>query len=265
MLGTRLPALQAQGNNVTNALRAQGFMGSTPYAQGDKTQGQFVYNTPRIGGGPGTYDPNYATLVTQQPRNVQDAGNYATRSVPRGGGAVRPSNGGGDIPGTVGRASTTFPTLGSYSGDSFGGGLSGSYGMSPSVMGSFQSSITPSEIYPEWMTTVASNTAQAQADQASNLPYLMKMFDRPGISRSDAHMAAALPFAADAQIQGATARAQIPFEDAMANQRNLFLGQVARENESLQAGNLLARLAEAQQQARLNALNRQTSLMSLVG
>lgn len=133
-------------------------------------------------------------------------------------------------------------------------------------IGNIQTSIQPKPIYQPWMTTTAVNTAQAQADQASNAPYLMKMFDRPGVSRSDAHFAAIAPLVAENQVNAATARATIPFEDAAANERNLFLGQVARENEGLQLGNLLARFAEAQQQSQLGQLSRYSNLLSgLVG
>jgi len=128
------------------------------------------------------------------------------------------------------------------------------------------SSITPRPIYQPWMTQTAANTVQAQADQASNVPYLMKMFDRPGVSRSDAHFAAVAPLVAENQVNAATARASIPFEDSMANERNLFMGQVARENESLQWGNLMARIHEANQQNRLNQTGRISNLLSgLVG
>lgn len=251
MLGNPAKAPQSIANNATNTMRATNIPGLTPgryYQAGSQINNGFSFGTPRdfSHGGMQYYDPQYAVaLPNRQPSTASYANQQLGGSMARGYNGVKP--GGGQSTST-------------------GGGTGMPVGTQMPGMANVSTSITPSAIYPEWMTNAAVSNIQAQADQASNLPYLMKQFDRPGASRSDAHMAAALPMVAQAQTQATAGRASIPFEDLLANQRHLFMGEVARENEALGWGNLAARMQEAQQANYLNDLNRQYSLLStLVG
>lgn len=252
MLGNSMRSYQSPTNNTTNVMRQNApIPGLTPGQRVDPMQPGAIPQGYSLGvprdmanGGTMTYDPRYSYKLPTQQVNTKLNGllnnNY--------GGAKGNAYDNMGTPGSVKPAASAFP-------------VSGQPGVS-----NVQTSITPQSIYPAWMTKAAVNQVQAQADQASNLPYLMKMFDRPGASRSEANMGAALPYVAQAQSQALAGRAQIPFDDFMANQRNLFMGQVARENEALQLGNLSARMAEAQQSNRMNDIQRQMSLLQqLVG
>lgn len=251
VLGTPKKAAQSMATNAYNT-QASG----TPYSQspikyspvnnGLGTGVRVAYNTP-VHNGRQIFDANYASVIT--PPNSSQADQSFTgfqgsayaqnpaayRTQPTGNQPVQPTNTQQQNP-------------------------MGGYGAN------VQTSIQPKGVYPEWMTNVAVNQVQAQADQASNVPYLMKMFDRPGVSRSDATMGAIAPIIADKQVQAQSARAQIPFQDELANQKNLFMGQVARENEGLGLGNLAARIAEMNQQNTLANQSRYSNLLSsLIG
>jgi len=278
MLGNPLAAKQSVGMNSTNASRKF----SSP---GDW---QAMMDRRHAHGGPvipyGTPRANYQYLVDLGTPLKWEERNPAYASAPNRNGWT--ANGPDNMTGFSGSLAWERPFASAgkaYNGVKPGGatGVAGtsarptgasSYTAMPQTampqggVGQIQTSITPKPIYQPWMTTTAVNTAQAKADQASNAPYLMKMFDRPGVSRSDAHFAAIAPIVAENQINAANARATIPFEDTVANERNLFLGQVARENEALNLGNLLARIAEAQQQSQFGQMNRFSNLLSgLVG
>lgn len=244
VLGNKPPVVQNQGMNATNVGRA--VAGYTPgqfYPAGSLYGQGLSFGTPRnwSQGGQQMYDPQYVRPLTQE-------GTTSGQNLSRGG--QKPSSGGGMVGGTGWR---------------FGAAMPGYQNQMGSI-GQIGTSIQPQSIYDPWMTDVAVNQAVANADQRSNLQTLMGQFDTPGVSRSSRHAALAAPLAAQAQLTAADARARIPFEDTMANQRNLFLGQVARENEALGLGNLQARLFEAQNQDALSRLGTGLSyLQSLIG
>ncbi len=261
ILGNRPPVTQNAAMNNANMARRTMIPGLTPgrpVPWSQLPQGMML-NTPRdwSQGGLQTYDPRYATAdprTTGQPMwSGGGVGGMAGAS--KGGGYARPGQSIGTSTPNYGRmnGSTTMPT---------GGGLGGYFPNAAQI----GTSIVPQTIYPQWMTDTAVNQAVANADQRSNLDTLMERFDTPGVSRSSRHAALAAPLAAQSQLTAADARARIPFEDLMANQRNLFLGQVARENEALGLGNLSARMYEAQNQDALSRLGQGLSyLQSLIG
>lgn len=249
VLGNKPPVMQNAAMNGNNLMK-QGW-----YVPGTAPQGMLL-NTPRnmnMPGGPQYYDPNVATMrAPPQVNQSYYANQQGGGSMARGYNGVKP--GGGQSTSTGGGMGT--PIGQPQSGGSFGGGQ----------LGQISTSIQPQGIYDPWMTDVAVNQAVANADQRSNLQTLMGGFDTPGVSRSSRHAALAAPQMAQHQLTAADAKARIPFEDLMANQRNMFLGQVARENEGLGLGNLSARLYEAKNQDALSRMNQSLGyLQSLIG
>lgn len=122
-----------------------------------------------------------------------------------------------------------------------------------------QTNITPQSIYTPEMTQWAVN--QAVADNTPDLRNAMKQFDRPGVSRGSGTMAAAMPAVAASQLAQREAAANIPFLDNMANQKHMMSGEIARENQALEMGNLLNRLNSTRQQEYLGG--RQNDLSQL--
>lgn len=245
VLGNKPPVAQSVTSNANNLSRA-GFTPGQYYNAGAGIAHGFSFGVPRdwSQGGKQMYDPRFATALPQAQPNTAY---YANTQ----GGAGARYNQFQSRPGSPKPTTTGMPT-----GGSFGGGQ----------LGQISTSIQPQAIYDPWMTDVAVNQAVANADQRSNLQTLMGQFDTPGVSRSSRHAALAAPLAAQQQLTAADARARIPFEDMMANQRNLFLGQVARENEGLGLGNLSARMYEAQNQDALARMNQSLGyLQTLIG
>lgn len=117
-----------------------------------------------------------------------------------------------------------------------------------------QTNISPSPIYTPNMTQLAVN--QAVADNTPDLRNAMKAFDRPGVSRSAGTVAAAMPTVAASQLAQREAAATIPMLDEIANQKHQLAGEVAREQQALEMGNLLNRLNQTRQQQQIgNAQN----------
>lgn len=129
----------------------------------------------------------------------------------------------------------------------------------PGTQSQVQTNITPQSIYTPEMTQWAVN--QAVADNTPDLRNAMKQFDRPGVSRSAGTMAAAMPAVAASQLAQREAAANIPFLDNMANQKHMMSGEIARENQALEMGNLLNRLNSTRQQQYLGG--RQNDLSQL--
>lgn len=259
VLGNKPPVTQNAAMNASNMSRATNIPGLTAgqyYAPGSAPG--YSMGVPRdwSQGGKQYYDPQYAyKLPTQQPSTAY----YANQQTGGSGSGSMARSFNGERPGMGQRTSTgggTGVPTGMPTGGQMGGGQ----------LGQISTSIQPQAIYDPWMTNVAMNQAVANADQRSNLQTLMGGFDTPGVSRSSRHAALAAPQMAQQQLTAADAKARIPFEDTMANQRNLFLGQVARENEGLGLGNLSARIYEAQNQDALSRMNQSLGyLQSLIG
>jgi len=84
------------------------------------------------------------------------------------------------------------------------------------------SSLTPDyqpvgDIFAPRQTQAAVNQIRADADQAANLPWLMKQFASPGVSMSAGHAALAMPMAAQALAGGEMGAGQTMLEHRMAN------------------------------------------------
>lgn len=103
-----------------------------------------------------------------------------------------------------------------------------------------QTSIEPQPIYSPQQTQYAKNQAMADAYQQSSMPWLLKQFDRPGMSRSAGTVAQALPQYAQGMASAGLAQQAIPFQDAAANAQNMLQGQVAREHEAQGLAGVLA-------------------------
>lgn len=249
VLGNKQPVTQNAAMNASNMRTS--IPGLTPgqYYQPGAVPG-YSFGVPRdwSQGGKQYYDPQYAyQLPQQQPSQASYANQQLGGSMARGYNQFAPKP-------TTPKSATGTAGYGTPS--SYGGGQ----------LGQISTSIQPKAIYDPWMTDVAVNQAVANADQRSNLESLMGRFDTPGVSRSSHHAALAAPLAAQSQLTAADARARIPFEDLMANQRNMFMGQVARENEALGLGNLSARMYEAQNQDALARMGQSLGyLQSLIG
>lgn len=105
-------------------------------------------------------------------------------------------------------------------------------------VGQISSSITPRPVYSDAMTTKARNMAVNDAMRRASPISAYKKFDRPGASRSLATQQLAMPTIAGAYVDAAKAKAGIPLADLIANEQNLFQGQMARANEFMGLGQL---------------------------
>lgn len=121
-----------------------------------------------------------------------------------------------------------------------GGGSGGSGGSAGGTPGAAQisTSITPRPVYTDAMTTTARNMAVNDAMRRASPISVYKKFDRPGASRSLATQSLAMPKIAAAYVDAAKAKAGIPLADMIANEQNLFQGQMARANEMMGLGRL---------------------------
>lgn len=111
-------------------------------------------------------------------------------------------------------------------------------------------SIVPRAIYSPEQTLAATNQAVAENQAAGNINDILKRFDSPGISRGAAHVARALPIAAQANQAARRVRAQLPMEDFFANQQAILGGETARENEAQSLAQLALRQRANEQQLR---------------
>lgn len=144
-------------------------------------------------------------------------------------------------------------------------GKAGGAGGSQSGVANIQTSINPRSIYTPQMTAHSTNQAVADAMQRASMPYAMKQFDRPGVSRGAQSIALAMPKVAQAYTDAATASGAIPLADEAANQQNLLRGQIAQGSEFNQLARLLlgqVSLGNWQQQANLGGLG---GLLSGIG
>jgi hypothetical protein len=116
-------------------------------------------------------------------------------------------------------------------------------GIAEGLATKINTSINPRSIYTPQMTAHSTNQAVADAMQRASMPYAMKQFDRPGVSRGAQSIALAMPKMAQAYTDAATASAAIPLADEAANQQNMLRGQIAQGTEF----NQLARLLLGQQ------------------
>ena len=207
------------------------------YVPGTAPQGALL-NTPRnnnMAGGPQYYDPKYATVraapqVNQQLNGLQSSMARGYNGVKPGGGSGATGSprgtvaGGGFVPTSV--AGQTTPAS--------PGGLFGN---------------TP--VFSPQDTARSEYTIRAGADRASNLPFVMKQFDRPGMSRGAGNVASAAAQIASTQSQGRENAANQFVDDYMTNQRFALDAQMARERERLGLGNVEARLQEMIQRQQL--------------
>lgn len=123
-----------------------------------------------------------------------------------------------------------------------GGGGSGGGTSQPGVA-NINTSITPRGIYSPKQTAYSKNQAVASSMQQASMPYAMKQFDRPGVSRGAQSIYRSMPKVAGAQSNAQMASAAIPLADEAANQQNMLRGEIAQGLEF----NQLARLLLGQQ------------------
>jgi hypothetical protein len=122
-------------------------------------------------------------------------------------------------------------------------------------------SIQPKPIYEPWMTQRGMNQIGADAAQASNLPYLMKQFDRPGMSRSEGSLGLAGPMAANMQANAGIDQGNLMMDDMFANQKQMLAGEIARGQEGRSLGGLSLALQEMQDRFLNNQLGRAFSFL----
>lgn len=295
MLGNKLPAKQTQAGNAynmgmarTGGVNAANYPASsmvprdvlayglmTPanrqnYMQNRANVGQWIGGSQQA---TQQYLNNglaqYGSAIQKEPYGSAVGGNAMLTNQIKGQQGLAMSRSGATRPGAAGGMTGTTQ-YGTQQQSAYGQAPqptnTGGYGMNLPFVGNVQTSIQPQGIYSDQMTQQATNQAVADADQKGDLNYLMRMFDQPGASRGDMQLGQAAPHVANAQLQAADARARIPWEDQMANQRNMFLGQVARENEGLGQGNLLARMYEMNNSDALSRLGSGLSyLQQLIG
>jgi hypothetical protein len=120
------------------------------------------------------------------------------------------------------------------------------------LLGNVTSSITPMSVFTPQMTNYAANQAQAEYERAASPNFLMKQYDRPGVSRGAGTASAALPMMAALRGQGASEAANIRASDEMANRQSLLAGQKAQDQEGL---SLMSLLSMIQGQGRNNEMN----------
>lgn len=119
-----------------------------------------------------------------------------------------------------------------------GGGVGGPMPTTPGV-GGINTTITPRSVFSNQQTAQARNMAVNDAMRRASPVSAYKQFDRPGVSRSLATQQRAMPTVARAYTDAAQAKAGIPLADFIANEQNLFQGELARANEFQGLGRLL--------------------------
>lgn len=140
-------------------------------------------------------------------------------------------------------------------GPAVGDGAGGVGGGSPNLV---NTSIQPSGVFSPDQTQIATN--QAVADSIIPLDFAMKPFIRPGASRSNSTVGAALPAFSAGLLSAANAQAQIPLFDRLTNLNQRRLGEVAREEEFFGLAGIGATLQEQDQFSRLALLQPALSL-----
>lgn len=125
-----------------------------------------------------------------------------------------------------------------------------------------QTSVTPQPIYNQQQTQYSKNQAMADAYQQSSFPWLLKQFDRPGMSRSAGQMGAALPQYAQGLSNAALAQQTIPFQDAAANAQQMLQSETSRESEAQGLARVLAGFQGSNQNAQIAQQNQLLSLLS---
>lgn len=125
-----------------------------------------------------------------------------------------------------------------------------------------QTSITPQPVYNQNQTQYAKNQAMADAYQQSSFPWLLKQFDRPGMSRSQGTIGAATPQYVQGLANAGMAQQAIPFQDAAANAQNMLQGETARESEAQGLARVLAGFQGSNQNAQIAQQNQLLSLLS---
>lgn len=125
-----------------------------------------------------------------------------------------------------------------------------------------QTSIEPQPIYSPIQTQYSKNQAMADAYQQSSFPWLLKQFDRPGMSRSQGTIGAATPQYVQGLANAGMAQQAIPFQDAAANAQNMLQGETAREQEAQGLARVLAGFQGSNQNAQIAQQNQLLSLLS---
>jgi hypothetical protein len=123
------------------------------------------------------------------------------------------------------------------------------------LLGNVTSSITPMSVFTPQMTNYAANQAQAEYERAASPNFLMKQYDRPGVSRGAGTASAALPMMAALRGQGASEAANIRASDEMANRQSLLAGQKAQDQEGRGLMELLSLINSVGQNNQMNDFN----------
>lgn len=121
-----------------------------------------------------------------------------------------------------------------------------------SLLGNVTGTIQPMSLFTPQMTNQAANLAQADYERAASPNYLLKQFDRPGVSRSAGSMSAAIPLMAQLRGQGALEAANVRAGDEQANRQSMLQGQQAQNAEGMGLFQLLSLI---QNQGRANEFN----------
>ena len=186
------------------------------------------------------------------------------------------------MPGSVQRETKLLPTPGQSRWNQYApkpitpksgqGGASG--GVSPLATGTLNNSmgslnlntsITPQPLYSPELTQAGVNQVRAEADQAANLPWLMKQHDSPGVSRSAGTLGLVAPKAGAIAAGGQENAANLILDDSIANQKNMLAGEIARGAEARGMGGLWASLQDMLSQFGQNQFRRQLGLFDMMG
>lgn len=221
------------GRQATRPVRPTGAatakIGSTPPANG----GRAFVAQPKTTGRGSTQQPAGGGIgLPGGGSGGGSAGNWWDDILGQLNGAINPggsgSTGGGTAGGTTPGTGTTTPTTPGTS--------------------TVTTSITPEPIYNPNQTQIAINQLRARAAQSAAMPYALKPYDRPGVSRSAGNYAAAMPKLSEAYNTMNAAGSTVSFADALANAQHVLAGQQARDQEGLGLAGTNASLAALQQQ-----------------
>lgn len=139
-----------------------------------------------------------------------------------------------------------------------GAGGQGNAGQQVGQNFNIQTSTEPSLTFDDNLTQRTVN--KDVANSIVPIDFAMKQFTRPGSSRSQSTLAAALPAFASGLSNAASAQALIPFQDRITNLNQQRAGEVAREDEFFGLANLQARLLEQDQFAQRSLLQQLSGL-----
>jgi hypothetical protein len=123
-------------------------------------------------------------------------------------------------------------------------------------------SIDPSGVYNRSQTQGLINQLAADQFMNADADYLMKQYQRPGMSRDAGTLSRVMPAIGEAEANVANIQAMQPMLDDLVNRQQLLAGQTAQGQEGIALANILAQLQQTQDAENLAPLQAMSPIYS---